>query len=218
MTGSRDLILSGIRKALQNRPDPSPTSAPAPSGASVRDLYPDGVDLIDEFSRRFQAIGGGFHRVSGPDELAHVLAEIMAIHQQTEIALAPSARTAVPEIEEILTGLGCLIRSAEPSEAESVPVGLTGAGLALAYSGTLVLDSRELGDLSASLLPTVHIALVPAGRIVYGISQALETLDSEGRPRGVVFITGPSRTADIELTLVMGVHGPGSVHAVILDY
>jgi L-lactate dehydrogenase complex protein LldG len=213
MSGSRDLILAGVRQALAIQPAP----ASAPSDASVRDLYPEGVDLFEEFARRFTAVGGSYHRVKSPDDLPAVLAEIMAVHQHTEIALAPSAQDAVPGIGEILTNLGCQIRSPEPETAEKAPVGLTGVSLALAYSGSLVLDSREPGNLSASLLPSVHIALVPAARLVYGVNQALDLLDSPGRPRSVVFITGPSRTADIELTLVMGVHGPGSVHAVIID-
>ena len=214
MTGPRDAILSSVRQALKNHPSPDRTG----SGASVSDLYPEQVDLLDEFSRRFQAIGGQYHRVSTPEGLVQALAEIMAIHQQTEIAVDPTARSTVPDIDQVLAGLGCEIRSPEPESAEKAPVGVTGVSLALAYSGSLVLDSHEPGSLSASLLPSVHIALVPADRVVYGVNQALGRLGSEKPPRGMVFVTGPSRTADIELTLVMGVHGPGSVHAVVLDY
>ena len=71
---------------------------------------------------------------------------------------------------------------------------------------------------SASLLPPVHIAVVNAERMLSGLDELLETLPLPAeQSSSMVLITGPSRTADIEQTLVRGVHGPGEIHVVILS-
>jgi L-lactate dehydrogenase complex protein LldG len=97
-------------------------------------------------------------------------------------------------------------------------VGITGTYCALAENGTLMLLSGQDTHAATSLLPDNHIAIVPASRIVRAMEDGWDLLRSEhGRlPRQVNFVSGPSRTADIEMTLVMGAHGPFRVHVVIV--
>jgi len=97
-------------------------------------------------------------------------------------------------------------------------VGITGTYCALAENGTLMLLSGENTHAKTSLLPDNHIAIVPASRIVRAMEDAWDLLRSEhgSLPRQVNFVSGPSRTADIEMTLVMGAHGPFRVHVVIV--
>lgn len=97
-------------------------------------------------------------------------------------------------------------------------VGITGTYCALAENGTLMLLSGQDTHATTSLLPDNHIAIVPASRIVPAMEDGWDLLRREhGRlPRQVNFVSGPSRTADIEMTLVMGAHGPFRVHVVVV--
>lgn len=97
-------------------------------------------------------------------------------------------------------------------------VGITGAFCAVAETGTLVLCSSPESPATVSLLPETHIALVPAARIVAGMEEAWALIRAElgALPRAVNFISGPSRTGDIEQTLVLGAHGPYRVHILIV--
>jgi L-lactate dehydrogenase complex protein LldG len=104
--------------------------------------------------------------------------------------------------------------------AHTVQIGIGGADYALADTGTLVLFSSSSGGRWISLTPTVHICLLPIERILPSLDDLFPLLAQEenGTALGsaITFITGPSRTADIELTLVMGAHGPKELHVITL--
>lgn len=96
-------------------------------------------------------------------------------------------------------------------------VGITGAFCAIAETGTLMMCSGPQAPSAASLLPETHIAVIARSRIVTGMEDAWALLRREGgaMPRAVNFISGPSRTADIEQTVTLGAHGPYRVHVVL---
>ena len=95
--------------------------------------------------------------------------------------------------------------------------GITSADFALADTGTLVMLSSRQEARMVSLLPPVHIAVVPRERILTGLDELFTLLpDPSSATSSMVLITGPSRTADIEQILVRGVHGPGEIHVVIV--
>jgi len=97
--------------------------------------------------------------------------------------------------------------------------GITGSYCGLAETGTIMLLSGEQTHATTSLLPDTHIALVSASRIVPCMEDAWDLFREEiGEfPRQVNFVSGASRTADIEMTLVYGAHGPFRVHVIIVD-
>lgn len=97
-------------------------------------------------------------------------------------------------------------------------VGITGAFCAIAETGTLMMCSGSQTPPAASLLPETHIAVVPRSRIVTGMEDAWSLLRAEhaAMPRAVSFISGPSRTADIEQTVTLGAHGPYRVHVILV--
>lgn len=97
-------------------------------------------------------------------------------------------------------------------------VGITGAFCAVAETGTLMTVSGRETPAAVSLLPETHVAVVRASRIVRGMEEAWQLARSElGRlPRAVNFISGPSRTADIEQTVTLGAHGPYRVHVIVV--
>jgi len=108
--------------------------------------------------------------------------------------------------------------AARPANGDD-KVGITGTYCALAENGTLMMLSGQDTHATTSLLPDNHIAIVASSRIVRAMEDGWDLLRTEhdSLPRQVNFISGPSRTADIEMTLVMGAHGPFSVHVVIVS-
>ena len=95
-------------------------------------------------------------------------------------------------------------------------VGVTGAQAGIAETGTLVLDSSVERNRLVSLVPPIHIAILDASRIYQTLGETLAALQSgEEVSPAITFITGPSRTADIELTLAIGVHGPQQLYVII---
>lgn len=103
--------------------------------------------------------------------------------------------------------------------ADADLVGITGCFCATAETGSLVLLSGPETYASAALLPETHIAIVPASRIVAGHEDAFALMRAERGelPRAVNFVSGPSRTGDIEQTIVLGAHGPYRVHAIVVS-
>lgn len=97
-------------------------------------------------------------------------------------------------------------------------VGITGCYCAIAETGTLMLLSGPDTPASVSLLPETHVAVLAASRIVAGMEEAWNQARTEfgTLPRAVNFISGPSRTGDIEQTIVLGAHGPYRVHVVVV--
>ncbi len=99
-----------------------------------------------------------------------------------------------------------------------VDVGITCADYALADTGTLVMLASPEEARLISLLPPFHLAVVPADRILTGLDELFTVLPKPAdTTSSMVLITGPSRTADIELILVRGVHGPGKITVIVAE-
>ncbi len=113
-------------------------------------------------------------------------------------------------------GAGLSVAFRKPEDTDRV--GITGCFCAIAETGSLVLLSSPETYASAGLLPETHIAIVPASRIVAGHEEAFALIRAERGelPRAVNIVSGPSRTGDIEQTIVLGAHGPYRVHAIVV--
>ncbi len=103
-------------------------------------------------------------------------------------------------------------RSADPV----IKAGITGALAGIADTGTLVISASKSQPLTASLLPEIHIAILLTSRIIPSLPEALQLPGIRNSP-STVLVTGPSRTADIEMTLTIGVHGPKELHVFLVD-
>ncbi|MCX8085299.1 MAG: lactate utilization protein C [Rhodocyclaceae bacterium] len=114
-------------------------------------------------------------------------------------------------------GVGLAIQARGAVDADRV--GITGCFCAIAETGTLMLCSGPATPATVSLLPETHIALVPASRIVPAMEEAFALARAElgALPRAVNFVSGPSRTGDIEQTIVLGAHGPSRVHLLLIE-
>jgi L-lactate dehydrogenase complex protein LldG len=113
-------------------------------------------------------------------------------------------------------GAGLTVEARGARDADLV--GITGCFCAVAETGTLMMCSSPATPAAVSLLPETHVAVVQASRIVAYMEEAWNLARKElgSLPRAVNFISGPSRTGDIEQTIVLGAHGPYRVHLVIV--
>ena len=103
--------------------------------------------------------------------------------------------------------------------AGKADIGLSTAEWAIAETGTLVLEGGPGKGRTVTLLPPTYVALMPVERILRTVPEAIEKYAGEARglPANVCFHTGPSRSGDIEMSLFVGMHGPGDVHVVLVD-
>ena len=217
----------------------------SPAAPSLRPAHPHEVvetiqrelaerwpQTLDRFQREFERVGGVLHRVASVHDVAPVIGRLARERDATSVitwhgaalgfdpgpGLAAEKLTchtmpdAVPGVEE---------RQALRETIATTPLGLTGVDLALAETGTMILRSGPGRPRSTSLLPAYHVAVFDRTALVESLAQVgvfLEAWHAEEASGAVInFITGPSRTADIELTLTRGVHGPKEVHAVFVD-
>lgn len=112
-----------------------------------------------------------------------------------------------------------LFRQGLRSQADNIFCGLTPADWGVADTGTLVLDSASEDLRLATMLAEVHVAVLPVGRLRPDLNSLLAELDGllKRSAAYLAFITGPSRTGDIELELTLGAHGPAQVHVLLLE-
>lgn len=129
----------------------------------------------------------------------------------------PLAAVCWPELAALPWSEAGMRVEARPARGTDL-VGITGAFCAIAETGTMMLLSGPGTPATTSLLPETHVAVVSAACLVRSMEEAWERLRIErgALPRAVNFVSGPSRTADIEQTLTLGAHGPYRVHVVVV--
>jgi L-lactate dehydrogenase complex protein LldG len=228
--GQRDLdakhaILKAIRKSLAATPDRAPegppggaSASPTPRGSAPPGMWRSESDaLIATFREALEAVSGRCTVVGNEEEAAARIEEILAESKAATVAVSDA-----PLVGAVTRCLGpgrVLLQDADAAALFGCDVGITSAQWAVAETGTLVLESDAERHRLASLVPPVHVALVSAKRLRLTLAEVLD--DIAGRATGpcpvVTFITGPSRTSDIELTLAIGVHGPGELHVIVVE-
>jgi L-lactate dehydrogenase complex protein LldG len=170
------------------------------------------------FQESLEAVGGRCIIVEDQAAAALELQKIIATTNAKRIAVSDSSL--VHDVIARLTTDAQILQNVDAPGLFDCDIGITGAQWGAAETGTLVLESDLERNRIASLVPPVHIALLPSGRIRQNLGEVFQTLNALGRDglsRTVTFITGPSRTSDIELTLAIGVHGPAVLYVIIVD-
>jgi L-lactate dehydrogenase complex protein LldG len=191
MTGAREEMLGRIRSSLGPRP-PVPPVPREYRGAGVT------ATSVDLFCERVADYVADVHRV-GSDEL------------DAAVASACPGRVAVaPGIEVRVPGAVADGPHIDPTELDGFDAALTGCALAIAETGTIVLDGGALsGRRALTLVPDHHLCVVRADQVVAAVPDAIAALAGAARDgRPITFVSGPSATSDIELERVEGVHGP----------
>jgi L-lactate dehydrogenase complex protein LldG len=217
-TAARRSILARIR-AAQGRAVTSPTPTPheREGVADYLARHPAGPRPALEGELVAHFIAQAKKMATTVDEVAQ-LADVPAAAARYLASLAlPVQAVAWQTLESFdWAGAGLSVEFRKPEDRDLV--GLTGCFCATAETGTLVLLSGPQTWASGALLPETHIAVVPASRIVAGHEDAFALMRAERGelPRAVNFVSGPSRTGDIEQTIVLGAHGPYRVHVVVV--
>jgi L-lactate dehydrogenase complex protein LldG len=216
---AREAILGSIRSNL-SRSVPDETNPVQLENPVILSKKTSPAALVDLFKSNLESVNGHCIIADSEPGVARALTTIISNLQTTNLRAQRIALSDTPSIERIMymTDLDIEELAITPSATEifSFDVGISSAQAAIAETGTLVLDSTYERHRLVSLVPPVHIAIVDASRIVETLGEALALLrkDNEISP-AVTFITGPSRTADIELTLAIGVHGPQELYVII---
>ena len=215
-TGARERILARIRKA-QGRGLSRPSQAELEAIESYVHAHPRGTlpqveaDLAARFRARAEAMQSTAEEVAGEAEVPAAVARYL---KAANLPLAGCVWPQLAHLDWKGAGLALEPRAANGNDA----VGVTGAFAAIAETGTLVLASGPDTPATASLLPETHVAVVSVRRVVAHMEDAFALArEAFGQlPRAINFVSGPSRTADIDQTIVLGAHGPSSVHVILV--
>jgi len=220
---SREDILGRVRAALKQDPAADPAQAAArrqtaldhiaarPSGPRPALAALPQADLVQRFRARSEAMSSTVDTVAGSADVPAAVARYLAAGG---LAARAVCWPRLGALGWAAAGLAVEPRAATPDDL----VGITGTFCAIAETGTLMLLSGNETAATTSLLPETHIAVVPASRIVAGMEESFALLRAEhgALPRAVNFVSGPSRTGDIEQTIVLGAHGPYRVHLIVV--
>jgi L-lactate dehydrogenase complex protein LldG len=189
------------------------------------------VSLVEQFTAEATAVGAKVTIVTARELIADRVIEICRGAGATQVALSGSEFLSQCSLKGHLEQSGFAATSVSSfgdrkkevliAHLASREVGVTTVAHAIAETGTIAITSDEDQALLVSLLPPIHIAIVESSQIKQSLTTVLsdlarESIGREGPCRSATFITGPSRTADVELTLTIGVHGPKELHLIVL--
>ena len=219
----REAILGAVRRSLKRAPeDGAEAAAAARIEAKARGPIParaqlDRAGQLDLFQTMAEELAATVARVGGTEDVPGAVADYLKAHNLPQsLRMAPEA-----ELEALPWDSAPLIKIERGVAQASDEVSFTGAFAAVAETGTLMLHSGAAQPTTLNFLPDTHIVMLKASQVVGPYEEAWDLIRAKfgpGRlPRTVNFITGPSRTADIEQTIQLGAHGPRRLHIVIVE-
>ncbi len=225
MTSSRDRILQKLRKTAA----PFPDAPPRPKQyVPVTRLDPD-EDLLARFTAELERLDGEVFLVKNDEAACKKVVELLRGHAAETVLAWDFKYIPVDNLETDLKAAGITAQFPDIHTEEradlleqlaAVPVGLTGADAAAATTGSLVVSTAAGKGRIPTVLPRVHIAIIHQEQIVprledWVAQQRIEGLTNLQAAANWCFISGPSRTADIEKNLVLGMHGPEQLQVII---
>lgn len=227
MTSSRDQILNKLRRAQQPFPDAPPRPSAYVPVTPLDDESPTG--LLKRFRQELERLNGEVFTVRGDAAARRKVLELLESHAATSVLAWDFEHIPVKDLSQALTDAGVAVHhpaihdEARDERLEmyaAVPVGLTGADGAMATTGTLVVRAGLGKGRIPTVLPPVHIAVLMRDQILprledWVAGQRADDLATLRDSRNLCFISGPSRTADIEKNLVLGMHGPEQLQVII---
>jgi L-lactate dehydrogenase complex protein LldG len=227
MTGGRSTVLDTIREHVTRGVLPG-ARGEHPARPPVLQAAAGPADLATTFAAELEAAAGHVHAPSSPAEALDLLLDIVRRHAARAALAWDDEHLPLPGIRPALAEAGVQVldaalpvepaaRTARLAELDQAAIGVTGALAGLADTGSVALASGPGRGRIVSLLPPVHVALLPLDRLYPTMAAFLAAHPGVTRQAsGLVFVTGPSRTADIEQVLTLGVHGPREVHVLLL--
>jgi len=207
MDTPRERILQRLKSALATKnPIPHPE---VERMDNIFEAAPKDMDVL--FVQQFQKLGGKFMYCEDTNAVMTNLAQLRqqkgwkTIHCQE-----PLLRTLMMQYD-----MGKFLN--KDMNPEHIHVGFTSCRALLAHTGSIVMDSQQAWGRTLSILPDIHIILATTRQLVYHLESILTPAQQHELPSMLTIITGASRTADIEKTLVMGAHGPKELYLFLLD-
>jgi L-lactate dehydrogenase complex protein LldG len=207
-SSAKEAILSNIRKALVQ-----PAEHPFP-GLEKTDFNFEAVDtdLAVLFAEKFNSLLGNFSFCENEEDMVNQLEALVTEKGWRDVYCSDE------NIRSAISSFG--FNRFTDKQLADADVAITKCELLVARTGSFVLSSTESSGRTTSVYAPVHICIAKASQLVYDVKDALIFLQKKygnQLPSMISFATGPSRTADIEKTLVVGVHGPKEVYCFLLD-
>jgi L-lactate dehydrogenase complex protein LldG len=205
---ARENILKKIKQALEQ---PVPVPFPASEGTQIIFRSSEEENAV-VFAENFSKLLGRFSFCSDEKELVEQLQALIASRSWTKIYCRET------EIQKNLSAAG--FTTVYTNDIAGCDASITGCESLIARTGSIILSSAQQSGRTVSVYAPVHICIAYTHQLRYDISDGLQQLqETHGRqfPSLVTLATGPSRTADIEKTLVVGVHGPKEVFCFLVD-
>ena len=220
--GARRAILGRVRSALSVRENDAARIKAAEGYVAAHAQGPRPAmptDLVTRFTHRAHDMASTLERIATRTEIPHAVARYVDALDLPDALAMQKSRLGVcwPEFADLdWDGAGLSIEP-RPTLGHD-RLGITGSFCAIAETGTLVFTAGASTPTATTLLPDTHIAVVRESRIVSGMEEAFALVRAEHGmlPRAINLISGPSRTGDIEQTIVLGAHGPFRVHILLL--
>ena len=219
---AREAVLSKVRAALGKSGDRTQATAAARAYLAAHAQGPRPAmpaDLVERFLRRATDMESTVERIPTAAQLPKAVARYVdALDLDPSLAEQKSRQGVCwPEFAGLDWADAGLAIEARPTHGKD-RLGITGTFCAVAETGTLVITSGASTPTASMLLPDTHVAVVRPDRIVACMEDAFALVRAEhgAMPRAVNFVSGPSRTGDIEQTIVVGAHGPFRVHIVVV--
>ncbi|MGL5890227.1 MAG: LutC/YkgG family protein [Bacteroidia bacterium] len=206
---SREKILKKVRAALINKSRLEPTDIDFDSSIFV--VNEETPELI--FAQQFSDVGGQFVFCENEDDFCESISVLLADHQGDTLWCPES------EIGALLQRAGLSFRS-NAAELVQNGIAITGCEYLVARTGSVILSSRQLSGRRGAFFADNHLVVARTSQLVEHVRDALKGLKArypDGLPSMITTITGPSRTADIEKTLVQGAHGPKEIFVFLID-
>jgi len=179
-----------------------------------------GDHLFAEFEKRASAASTEIFRVKTAFEAQEIIANLVKYTNAKKVVTVENPLQSASGINEQLQSMGVAVYTdaADIAEhAESADIGISAVEFGISESGSVCMDGYSFESRLVSMLPPIHIAFMNSKNVVLGITEAFDII-SKVYDRGYIsFITGPSRTADIERVLTIGVHGPSRFILIAID-
>lgn len=206
-TGARNKILQKIKQALK-----SPVPVPFPDQVADTPIFiPTNHELTVDFAEKFTELLGKFVYCADESELVSQLNALIKAHKWEKIYSRETGwldDMAEYHFDPVTT-----------DDLASCDAAITLCDHLVARTGTIVLSSQQLSGRTTSVYAPIHICIAYTHQLVFDISDSLALFKKESDyiPSMITYATGPSRTADIEKTLVVGIHGPKEVYCFLVD-
>ncbi|UOQ97727.1 LUD domain-containing protein [Hymenobacter sp. 5317J-9] len=210
-TGARAAVLARIRQGLAAGPAQLP---PRPDFAAPVHPPLGGDDPVVAFAESFQRVGGEFYYC---ESLPHLAAQLAGFRQRQQVGI-PFVWE--PELQALLYKAGVAFRADETEFIEQADLSLTSCEALVARTGSVLVSAATGSGRRLSIYPDQHLVLARPSQVVAEIGDALRVMQARygaQLPSMVSLTTGPSRTADIEKTLVLGAHGPRRIALFLLE-